>query len=151
MKKILLLLLMFTVLACTKNEAAREVNREFNENRWEAADTKNFEFTLDKDIPAADISLLFSHIHDPQYATVPVAITLEGPDGKKEDIYLNVRLKDANGNDLSECAGDICDNYTTFKENVKLVKGAYKISVQNKFANVYLPNVLAVGVVVNSR
>jgi hypothetical protein len=89
---------------------------------------------------------LFSHVYEPQYATVPVSVTIEYPSGEKENVFLNLLLKDAEGNDLSDCSGDICELHTNIKEGVKLPKGDYKVTVENKFAYAYLANVLAVGV-----
>jgi hypothetical protein len=146
MKKTLLLLLMFTALSCQKTVVFKDVNKNFNDNQWAATDIKKFEFKLKKDVEAGDIRLLFSHVHDPQYATVPVSVTVENPSGEKENFFMNLQLKDADGNDLSECSGDICDLYTNIKEGVKLSKGTYKVTVENKFAYAYLANVLAVGV-----
>jgi hypothetical protein len=138
----------FPVLSCKKTVVVKDVNTEFVEKQWPAADAKKFEFKLKKDIESGDIKLLFSHVHDPQYGTVPVSVTLESPSGEKENFFMNLQLKDADGNDLSDCSGDICDLYTTLKEGVKLSKGTYKVRVENKFAYAYLANVLAVGVTV---
>lgn len=146
MKKAFLLILVFAALSCKKTVVVKDVNTDFTENQWQATDAKKFEFELKKDLEKGDIRLLFSHVHDPQYSTVPVSVTIEEPSGEKENFYLNLMLKDAEGNDLSECSGDICDLYTNIKEGVKLSKGTYKVTVENKFAYAYLANVLAVGV-----
>ena len=151
MKKVLLLLLFISTLSCKKTEVAREIIKDFSENRWQATDIKKFEFSVDKDIAEADIKLLFSHIHEPQYEMVSVSIMLENPKGERESIYNNFRITGENGKNLSVCAGDICDFYTIIKENIKLEKGVYKITVENKCAGSYLPNVLALGVVVESK
>lgn len=146
MKKAFLLLLVFTALSCQKTVVFKDVKKDFSDNQWVATDIKKFEFKLKKDVEAGDIKLLFSHVFEPQYATVPVSVTIEYPSGEKENVFLNLQLKDAEGNDLSDCSGDICELYTNLKEGVKLPKGNYKVSVENKFAYAYLANVLAVGV-----
>ena len=145
MKKTLLLLLMLTVLSCQKTVVFKDVKKDFADNQWAATDIKKFEFKLKKDTELGDIKLLFSHVHDPQYSTVPVSVSIENPSGEKENFFMNLQLKDADGNDLSECSGDICDLYTNIKEGVKLQKGTYKVTVENKFAYAYLANVLAIG------
>ena len=146
MKKVVLLFLLFAAFSCQKTVVFKDVKKDFPDNQWAATDVKKFEFKLKKDIEAGDIRLLFSHVHDPQYGAVPVSVTIENPTGEKENFYMNLQLKDEDGNDLSECSGDICDLYTNVKENVKLSKGTYKVTVENKFAYAYLANVLAVGV-----
>lgn len=145
MKKTLLLFLMLTVLSCQKTVVFKDVKKDFADNQWTATDVKKFEFKLKKDIELGDIKLLFSHVHNPQYSTVPVSVSIENPSGEKENFFMNLQLKDAEGNDLSECSGDICDLYTNIKEGVKLQKGTYKVTVENKFAYAYLANVLAIG------
>jgi hypothetical protein len=146
MKKALLLLLVFTAVSCQKTVVFKDVKKDFSDNQWVATDVKKFEFKLKKDVEAGDIKLLFSHVYEPQYATVPVSVTIEYPSGEKENVFLNLLLKDAEGNDLSDCSGDICELHTNIKEGVKLPKGDYKVTVENKFAYAYLANVLAVGV-----
>lgn len=146
MKKALLLFLVFTAVSCQKTVVFKDVKKDFSDNQWVATDVKKFEFKLKKDVEAGDIKLLFSHVYEPQYATVPVSVTIEYPSGEKENVFLNLLLKDAEGNDLSDCSGDICELYTNIKEGVKLPKGDYKVTVENKFAYAYLANVLAVGV-----
>ena len=136
---------MLTVLSCQKTVVFKDVKKDFADNQWAATDIKKFEFKLKKDIELGDIKLLFSHVHDPQYSTVPVSVSIENPSGEKENFFMNLQLKDADGNDLSECSGDICDLYTNIKEGVKLQKGTYKVTVENKFAYAYLANVLAIG------
>lgn len=145
MKKTLLLFVMLTVLSCQKTVVFKDVKKDFADNQWTATDVKKFEFKLKKDIELGDIKLLFSHVHNPQYSTVPVSVSIENPSGEKENFFMNLQLKDAEGNDLSECSGDICDLYTNIKEGVKLQKGTYKVTVENKFAYAYLANVLAIG------
>jgi gliding motility-associated lipoprotein GldH len=146
MKKALLLLLVLAAFSCQKTVVVNEVQKDFGDNQWAATDVKKFEFKLKKDIEVGDIKLVFSHVHDPQYGSVPVSVTIENPAGEKENFYMNLQLKDEEGNDMSECAGDVCDLYTSVKEGVKLSKGTYKVTVENKFAYAYLANVLAVGV-----
>lgn len=58
---------------------------------------------------------------------------------------MDINLKDGMAKDLSDCMGDICDIEITVKE-LKLAKGNYKITVQNRFAHAYVPNVLALGI-----
>lgn len=146
MRKLLLLAITFMLFSCEKNIRYVEVNRDFEQNRWPATDIKKFEFNLDNDIESGDIKLVFSHIHEPQYNEVPVLVTIQYPDGKKENIAVNLLLKDASGKDMSDCAGDVCDLSTSIKEKIKLVKGSYMITVQNKFSNAYLINVLGLGI-----
>ena len=146
MKKILLLLCLIAfVSSCKKTVVASAIKKDFADKQWLATDVKTFELKVKRNIDNADIKILFSHVYEPQYSTVPLEITIESPSGTKEEVAINLVLKDDEGNDLSDCSGDICDLHTIVKESVKLEKGIYKISVKNKFAYEYLANVLAVG------
>lgn len=146
MKKILLLLcLMAMTVSCKKTVVASAIKKDFADKQWMATDVKTFELKVKRNIDNGDIKILFSHVYEPQYTNVPLEITIESPSGAKEEIAINLVLKDEEGNDLSDCSGDICDLHTIVKEGVKLEKGIYKIAVKNKFAYEYLANVLAVG------
>ena len=149
MRKILLLLFVFTLFACKKTVVVKKTDTNFNDNQWMATDIKTFEFKLKRNVEAADINIVFSHVFDPQYSTVPMSVTVENPAGEKENVFVNLMLKDEEGNDLSDCSGDICDLIQPIKEDVTLQKGTYKVSIENKFAYEYLANVLAVGVSVD--
>ncbi len=146
MKKTVLLLLFLTLFSCQKDALIHEVNKDFPENQWQSDAIEKFEFTLTKNIKSADVNLLFSHVHNPGYDAVPVLVTIESPNGEKEDIDASFLLKDAGGNELSDCAGDVCDLYITIKNAARLEKGTYKVTVQNKHEYAYVANVLAVGV-----
>lgn len=145
MKKILLLLCLIVLASCKKTVVASEIRKDFADKQWPAADIKTFNLKIKRDLDKADIKILFSHVYEPQYESVPLEISIESPSGEKEEIALNLRLKDEDGNDVSDCSGDICDLHTIVKEGVSLKKGIYKISVKNEFAYEYLANVLAVG------
>ena len=146
MRKILLLLFVFTLVACKKTVVVKKTDTNFTDNQWKATDIKTFEFKLKRNVEAADLNIVFGHVFEPQYSTVPVSVTIENPAGEKENVFVNLMLKDSDGNDLSECSGDICDLTQPIKEDVTLQKGTYKVTIENKFAYEYLANVLAVGV-----
>lgn len=145
MKKILFLLCLIAMVSCKKTVVASEIRKDFADKQWLATDVKTFNLKIKRDIDNADIKILFSHVYEPQYESVPLEISIESPSGEKDEIVVNLQLKDEDGNDLSDCSGDICDLHTVVKEGVSLKKGIYKISVTNKFAYEYLANVLAVG------
>jgi len=145
MKKTLALMLLFTLVACTKFTLSKTIE-DFPGNRWEKKNTQAFDFEI-KDDMDADIAILFSHVDDPQYDKVPLEVTIEDPSGQKEKIAVMLRLKDESGKDLSDCVGDVCDLTTVIKEAVPLKKGKYIITLQNTFSqHEYIPNVLALGV-----
>lgn len=149
MKKIFLFLCLAVLFSCKKTTLYTDTIKEFPNNRWPKNEVKTFTLNLKKDVEMAEMELHFSHVIDPQYDTVPLSVTITHPSGETENIYVNMQLKDASGESLSDCAGDICDYTTMIKEGSKMEKGTYKITVQNQFPNQYLPNILAFGVSVS--
>lgn len=137
-----------SLLSCNKSNVVTlsETNKEFPANRWQKEDTKKFKFTLGEGLMAADVKLLFSHVHEPGYTSVPLLVTISGPDGLNDQIPVNLQLNGTDGKAASECVGDVCDLTITVQQGVTLKAGDYQIAVTNTFDNSYVPNVFAVGV-----
>ncbi|TRW24610.1 hypothetical protein FMM05_08845 [Flavobacterium zepuense] len=148
MKKILALLALCSLLSCNKADTITlsETNKEFPANRWQKEDTKKFKFTIGEGLMNADVKLLFSHVHEPGYTSVPLVVTISGPDGLNDEVPVNLQLTGADGKPASQCAGDVCDLTVTIQEGATLKAGDYQIAVTSTFNNAYVPNVLAVGV-----
>ena len=148
MKKIIAFLLLFAVASCSKFTLSKTIE-DFPNKRWEKKDIQTFEFTIEDDI-TADVAVLFSHVSETQYDEVPLAVTIQDPTGKKETIETKLLLKDPSGKELSDCVGDVCDLATVLKEGILMQKGTYIITLQNETKLPYLPNVLAVGITIET-
>ncbi|WP_309641233.1 hypothetical protein [Flavobacterium sp.] len=147
MKKIYLLLfsLLFTFYSCDKTSSAYyKVYDNFESNRWQKPDKKEFAFSI-TDEAAYDVTLKFSHVSDYQFDSVPMLVLIVDPDGKEEKFPIDLKIKDASGKQLAECAGDVCDLNYNIKKNVNLPKGDYKVTVSHNFNGPYLPNILGIG------
>ncbi|HMK06122.1 MAG TPA: hypothetical protein VK476_01245 [Flavobacterium sp.] len=146
MKKIYLLLFsLIAIYSCDKTSSAYyKVYDNFESNRWQKADTKKFAFSITDDA-AYDVALKFSHVYDYQFDSVPMTVLIVGPDGKEEKFPIDLKIKDASGKELAECAGDICDLNYKIKSNINLPKGDYKVTVSHDFNGPYLPNILGIG------
>lgn len=150
-KKTLLLLSLFTVLiSCSKQSQFSQFDTFGEENRWQKADAKTFEFDITDDTQLHNIVFRFSHVYGYQFASIPLNVVIESPDGKKEELKIDVPIKDDSGKDLGECAGDICDLNYKIEEKIKLQKGNYKITFSHSFEGPYLPNVIGIGLNVES-
>lgn len=163
--KILLTFFMFSVLicfassltlvSCSKHNEYSEFVDFGTENRWQKSDVKTFEFDISDakvfDVDVTDdnqlytMTFLFSHVYDYQFASIPINFTIENPAGETENFSVDLAIKDSNGEELAECAGDICDLNYTIKEKTKLQKGIYKVTISHSFEGPYLPNVLGIG------
>ena len=147
-RKILSFLFLLVLVSCYKGTIYDKVYNDFPGNHWLAGDIKTFDFTLDEKVDAGKIELLFSHVSESQFPVVPLQVIMVYPSGKAETIPVNLLFKDGDGKSLSNCVGDVCDLTQTIKDVNGLEKGNYKITVQNKFDNPYLPNVLALGLTI---
>ena len=149
--KSLLLFSLFTVLiSCSKQSQFSQFDKFGEENRWQKADAKTFEFDITDDTQLYNLIFRFSHVYGYQFASIPLNIVIESPDGKKEELKIDIPIKDDSGKDLGECAGDICDLNYKIEEKIKLQKGNYKITFSHSFEGPYLPNVIGIGLNVES-
>jgi hypothetical protein len=73
---------------------------------------------------------------------VPINISIQNPSGETEQFSVDLKIKDASGKELGDCAGDICDLSQMIKNKIKLQKGSYIVSINTNFEGSYLPNVL---------
>ena len=149
--KLPLLLSLFTVFISCSDQNNHNQFVEFGEdNRWQKEDARTFDFDITDDAQLYNLTFRFSHVYDYQFATVPVNFTIENPAGKSESFTIDLAIKDSNGKEIAECGGDICDLKYLLKEKVKLQKGKYKVVISHSFEGPYLPNVIGIGLSVES-
>lgn len=152
MKKLTSICLVLFLISCTSSSTFNQFDKMPENNHWEKSDTKVYEFEI-KDTSENsyyNIVFQFSHVYDYQFASIPIQFIIKTPDGKEETLNINLPIKETNGKEIGDCAGDICDLKYLLKTKTKLIKGTYKIIVSNNFngAN-YLPNVIGIGLEVN--
>lgn len=152
MKKNILLLftLSYFVISCNKSEFYSKFDDDFTENRWQEKDTKTYDFTIDDETKLYNITFRFSHVYDYQFNSIPINFTIVNPKGETQNKQIDLQIKDTSGKEVAECSGDFCDLNYKLEENVKLQKGNYKVIVSHAFQGPYLPNVLGVGMKVES-
>ncbi|KIX22343.1 hypothetical protein SY27_00325 [Flavobacterium sp. 316] len=149
--KHLFFLVFLFLLSCDKDIVYSKFYSDFKENRWLTKEVKSFDFLIKNNESKVDLILHLGHVYDFQFQSVPFNVIIFYPDGKKESIPINLKIKDENGKDLADCSGDICDLYFTIKEKMALQKGKYKVEIKNNFSGDYLPNVLGVGIKVKKQ
>lgn len=145
MKKLLLLLLVVPFLSCS-DSVVSDSTKNFEDNRWLQEDVKSFSLELGENISSGKLVLNFSHVFDPGYNNLPLAVAVTNPDGATETIMANLELRTKSGKDLGNCTGDICDLKQIIKKNIPFKSSTYKVTLQHGFSGPYLPNVLMVGV-----
>lgn len=148
--KLLFLFFLASLLTSCSNNHFRQFDVLPEDHRWQLSDKKLYEFEIDDEFQLYNVVLQFSHVYDYQFTSVPLYITIESPDGKTEELNIDLKIKDDSGKELAECAGDVCDLYYKIMEKTKLQKGSYKISISQSFKGPYLPNVIGIGLKVEN-
>lgn len=146
--KILFVLFVFSFLTSCSDNHFRRFDILPEDRRWQGTDKKIYEFSIENDSQPYNIVFQFSHVYGYQFATIPLNVSIESPDGKIENLNIDLKIADDSGKQLAECAGDICDLFYKVKEKAKLQKGNYKITVSHSFKGPFLPNVIGVGLAV---
>ena len=138
----LVLLLLF---ACD-DALYKKTVKNFEQNRWYQTAPLEFEFDVEDIEATYDLTMHFSYVYGSQFSEIPIEVYITDPTHQIDKIPYDLKLRDEHGNELGDCAGDVCDLAVYIKERYTFKeKGAYKIQVLNKFNNEYLPNVLAIG------
>lgn len=150
-KLFLLFTLAFLSNSCSKQDHYSAFETFGEDNHWNQTDSKTFTFDITNETLSYDIAFKFSHVYDYQFASVPVQFVLECPNGTKETLNVDLKIKDATGKQLADCSGDVCDLIYKIKEKTKLTQGNYKVTISHHFKGApYLPNVLGIGLNVDS-
>ncbi|MCF6131245.1 gliding motility lipoprotein GldH [Flavobacterium wongokense] len=150
MKTKFLLFIIFPLLfSCSENHF-HQFDKLPEEQRWLSSDIKTYEFDIENEAQFYNIVFEFSHVYDYQFESIPLNVTIQSPDGKTEQIAIDLKIKDESGKQLADCSGDVCDLFYKIKERTKLQKGEYKITVSHSFKGPFLPNVIGVGLAVQN-
>jgi gliding motility-associated lipoprotein GldH len=146
MKKLYYIIFVLLVVfsSCADANSYHKMYSDFPDNRWDPTTKKDFDFTI-ADAESYDLILEFSHVYDYQFDSVPIVIAITNPDGSNQNVPIDLQIKDASGEQLADCVGDVCDLNTPIKSGIKLAKGNYHLSISQTFEGPYLPNVLGVG------
>jgi gliding motility-associated lipoprotein GldH len=148
--KILFLSSLFFILISCNSGTFSQFDKIPENNRWEKSDLKVYEFEIKDDTKRHNIVFEFSHVYNYQFDSIPIQFLIKSPDGKEENLAIDLPIKDGSGEQLAECSGDVCDLKYTLKEQIRLSKGTYKITVSHNFkAAPFLPNVIGIGLSVN--
>lgn len=149
---VLSLLSIIFFVSCNQNQVFSENNRDFPMNRWLKVDVQEFQPKIVDVASSYNLYLNFGHIYEFQFESIPVEVIVKSPSGTTEHFKVRLQVLDENKKDVGDCVGDICDLKHLVKEGMVFKeKGTYIISVQNRFNNSFVPNVLAVGVSIEKQ
>ncbi|MDI1316675.1 hypothetical protein [Flavobacterium sp.] len=148
--RFLFLFCAFSFLTSCSDNHFRQFDLLPEDQRWQSSDKKNFEFDIQNDAQMYNIIFQFSHIYGYQFASIPLQVSIESPDGKTEELNIDLKIADDSGKQLAECSGDVCDLFYKIKEKTKMQKGKYKVTISHSFKGPYLPNVIGLGLAVEN-
>jgi hypothetical protein len=145
-----LLALLFLFIGCDSNRVINKKISDFENNRWHAEKVPEFEFNIETPgLYQADVFI--SHVYDYALASIPLTATITGEDGKPETITLDFHIKNQQGKELGDCAGDYCDLWQPLFDNKQFEAGTYKITIAQNWDGPYLPNILSLGLKVKKQ
>lgn len=141
------MLVFCTLLAgCNGKTLYSETDSDFPDNRWLKSDVKFYEFHIKQPATQYELEVFFSHIYGYQFPKVPLIAEITHPDGKITSLEFDLVIKNDQGEDLGDCAGDYCDLIQKIPTQQPLVPGSYKVRLMHDFEGEFLPNVLGVGI-----
>lgn len=135
---------------CSGNAIFEDKKRSFEDNRWQKSQPLTFPVTVEK-TGVYSFEVFFSHVYDYQFPEVPLLLQIRYPDSHLEVQRAVLNLKDAQGKELGDCAGDYCDLWQEIRPGRALQPGHYEITLSHEFQAAFLPNVLAVGLRVEAE
>lgn len=141
----LFVFIIFSILISCSDNHFRRFDILPENHRWGASDKKIYEFDIEDENQLYNIVFQFSHVYEYQFTSISLIAYIDSPDGKTEELMIDIPIKDDSGKDLGECAGDVCDLKYIIKEKIKLQKGSYKVTISHSFEGLYLPNVIGIG------
>ena len=138
----------FVIAGCDGNAVFEKKIDGFENNRWEKARPLQFSVDVEK---AGNYSfdIFFSHVYGYQFPEIPMILEIQYPGGRTEKEELVIAIKDADGNDSGDCAGDYCDLWHTVQPPSTLEPGHYEVRLINDFQGPFLPNILGIGLKVS--
>ena len=147
--KIKLLSILFFSLAlisCNEKKIYDKLDKNFTDNRWQKAELKTFEFSIEEEARNYDVNVHFAYLSAFVINPVPMTVTILHPDNSEEKKEINIVVKNKDGKETGDCGGDYCDIRESIFKNEALKKGNYKITIQQNFDGPYLPNVNGIGI-----
>jgi len=148
--KLVAVLFFITLSSCQQSKVYDQFDKDFDENRWQKTDVRTYEFDITQGATNYNMDLHFAHIGGYQFASVPIDISIETPNGSIISNKISLAITDENGKDKGDCAGDICDLYANVFENLPLEVGKYKVKISHNFQGAFLQHILGLGIEVSA-
>jgi len=117
---------------------------------WDSSKGIIFKPQIDDITGSYKLVLGIRHVYGFRLATLKVKIQTLSPSGKQTEKLYEIKIKDANGEYLSNCSGDLCDLETVVENNVKFEEiGDYTFSVTHQSQDKKIVGIMEVGLIID--
>ena len=119
---------------------------------WNRFNVLKFDVDI-KDISTGyDFVVAIRHLPEVPYQKIPVNFSFDTPSGESRSLDYDIMLKDKEGNNLGNCMGDLCDVYTTVKEDYLFTEpGICHVELHNIMVKLETPGIIEVGLIVRKH
>jgi len=142
--KITFLILFIT--SCINEPTFKQYHR-FDNISWDRYKILNFEVEVEEG-QLLDFDLFLRHHPNYPYDHLDINITFYTPSGSTMSRDYHFKLKDENGNWLSDGMGDLWDIDLSIRKEMKFSKnGICKVRIENKMTKIKTPGIIEVGLI----
>jgi len=149
-KKTLILLswLTFILFSCGETELFEQYQK-FDKQSWNRFNILKFNVPVKDTINKFDINISIRHFPEFSVKELPVNMTIYMPSGEMRTAEHLLTFNDKEGNELSECLGDLCDiSFAVREDFVFPESGTVRIEIENKWPKLELPGIMEVGLII---
>lgn len=149
MKKIILILLAFSLFSCGNN-TLKEYH-SFSDLLWEKTDVVNFDLNIEK-TGNYNIYLPLRYTSGCPYKSILINVKFTSPSGKIQNLSKEITILDNDNNYVGDGSGDIWDTEELAAENYKFDEvGKYKIELSQATSEETLAFIMEVGIRINQE
>ncbi len=121
-KGILFIFLIIVILSCR----GKLGGHKFDSNLWRHDELVKFQFDVDQN-KTSNLNLEIRSVYGMPFKLVDLEITLIDPNGKPTTISKTIGFDEQN----LDCTGDFCDQKVNLFQQIKLLKGKYKLRINH--------------------
>jgi len=145
----LLTLLIFLSACSTYKEYNEDAFPEFT---WEPGQEVEFKPVIEDISSSYSLGLGLRHVYGFRQSKINVSIRIIAPSGNQSITAYHFKIKDADGEYVGSCAGDMCDLETIVDENFVFTElGEHRMILSHDEGENLISGVMAVGLVLDKN
>lgn len=146
---LIILLFGFLLSSCSSEKTVFEEYKKFEKLSWNRFDVLSFQMDVEDIDQNYDLFIHLRHFPGFPHKEMLVNLTIYSPAGDMRSTDYTLRLKDSEGESLSNCMGDYCDLLIPLRSDFSFYEpGIAKFDVENKYSKVDLPGIIEIGFIV---